>query len=79
VGPPLLIPIALGGPTRINIHWDWVGPLVLLVPIGLGGPTTINIKSDWLGPAELFVSFGLGGPATMIAMALGAPARLHIH
>jgi hypothetical protein len=50
VGPPLLIPMGLGGPSRINMHCDWAGPAVLLVAIGLGGPTTINTNGiGWAG------------------------------
>jgi hypothetical protein len=30
MGPPLLIPMGLDGPTTINIQWDWTGPLVLV-------------------------------------------------
>jgi hypothetical protein len=42
MGLQLLIAMGLGGPTSINIQWDWVGPAVLLVSFGLGGPATIN-------------------------------------
>jgi hypothetical protein len=35
-GPQLLISMGLGGPTKINIQWDWVGPAVLLVSFWIG-------------------------------------------
>jgi hypothetical protein len=36
VGPPVLIPMGLGGPSTINMQWYWVGPHVLLVCYWIG-------------------------------------------
>jgi hypothetical protein len=73
VGPLLLIPNILAGPTRINIqrdwlgppiHWDWLGPL-FSIPIWLGGSATISIQKGLGRLQVLLVSFRLAQPATI--------------
>jgi hypothetical protein len=69
--------MGLGGPSRINTRWDWVGLAVLLVAIGVGVPTTIDTNGigwaqqnqytlgDWGGLPLLLVAIGLGGPSNI--------------
>jgi hypothetical protein len=78
VGPLLVIPTVLAGPTRISIQWDWLGLAILLVPLGLDGPTTIN--SNWIGWAQVYYWFLLDwvGPLLLIPMGLGQPTRINM-
>jgi hypothetical protein len=51
--------MGLGGPSKINMHWDWVGlpvllvafglvgPLLVLIPMGLGRPARTQIQLEW--------------------------------